>query len=134
MSDQFDTVLSESKEELREGIVASVRSTMSEMVEEAKEAKYGNKEELAEEESEDEEEESEDEDESEEDDDTVEEAASGKLIDTKENGDKKAKVYWSSADQEYTVKLFVGGKHETKADYFTDDKTDATGTANQMIK
>ena len=41
-----------------------------------------------------------------------------------------AKVYYDSEWQEYVVKFYEGGKYNPEADYFTDDKDDAIGTAN----
>lgn len=35
-------------------------------------------------------------------------------------------------DGEYRVRLFIGGVHQAGADYFTDDKADATATAAAM--
>jgi len=55
----------------------------------------------------------------------------------KDNGNQ-AKVYkLSGNDNEgdpYHVKLFKNGKHHEPADYFTNDKDDAHGTAKQMVK
>lgn len=35
---------------------------------------------------------------------------------------------------EYKTKFFVNGIHQKDADYFTDDKSDATGTAQAEIR
>ena len=56
-----------------------------------------------------------------------------KLINTVNFGNKTAKVYFNSELKEYQVKLFKSGKHEKDADYFTDDKADANGTAEHMV-
>jgi len=37
-------------------------------------------------------------------------------------------------DGEYRVRLFVGGKYQAGADYFTTDRQDAKDTAIQMVK
>lgn len=37
-------------------------------------------------------------------------------------------------DDEYIVQLFINGKYQKDADYFTDDKDDAKQTAKAMIK
>lgn len=54
------------------------------------------------------------------------------------NGKLRADVIkLSGADNEgdpYIVKLFKNGKHYEPADYFTDDKVDAIGTAKMMVK
>ncbi len=42
----------------------------------------------------------------------------------------KATVYWDAEWQEYIVKL----KGNPNADYYTDDKADAYGTAKEMDK
>lgn len=39
----------------------------------------------------------------------------------------------SKKDGEYCVKLYIDGVYQKGADYFTDDKEDAEGTAKQMI-
>lgn len=63
-----------------------------------------------------------------------------KLIQTVKDDAKgtEAKVYhMTGADDRgdpYMVKLFKKGKHQQFADYFTDDKNDAFGTAKHMIK
>lgn len=63
-----------------------------------------------------------------------------KLVHTEKNDAKKsvAKVYhMTGADDQgdpFMVKLFVDGKHKEFADYFTDDKADAVGTAKHMVK
>ena len=53
------------------------------------------------------------------------------------NGNQ-SKVYKLSGEHDegdpYHVKLFKGGKHYEPADYFTNDKEDAHGTAKHMVK
>lgn len=47
---------------------------------------------------------------------------------------KQAKVYKDSELGEHKVKFFVDGVHQKDADYHTDDKEDAKGTANTFVK
>lgn len=56
-----------------------------------------------------------------------------KLISTHENGKHKAKVYKNSDLGEHQVKFYTDGKHHVDADYHTDDKEDAEGTAKHQI-
>ena len=46
----------------------------------------------------------------------------------------QAKVYYDPDTEEYTCKLFIGNpwRYVASADYFTDDKNDALGTAKRM--
>lgn len=53
---------------------------------------------------------------------------------TSSDGKKVAKVYRDSEWDEYHVKHYTDGKHHTKADYHTDDKDDAHGTAKHFVK
>ena len=53
---------------------------------------------------------------------------------TSESGKKVAKVYKDSEWGEYRVKHYTDGKHHVKADYHTDDKEDAHGTAKSWLK
>lgn len=54
----------------------------------------------------------------------------GRRLVFKTDGDSDfAKVYYDSEWQEYVVKFYEGGKYIPEADYFTDDKDDAIGTA-----
>lgn len=46
---------------------------------------------------------------------------------------KKAVVYKDSEWDEYVVRFFRNGKYESGADYHTDDKEDAVGTANNWV-
>lgn len=57
-----------------------------------------------------------------------------RLISTHTNGNKTAKVYKDSEWGEHRVKLHIDGKHQKNADYHTDDKEDAVGTAKKMIE
>lgn len=47
---------------------------------------------------------------------------------------EKAIVYYNSEDEEYCVKFYKDGEYQKDADYFTDDKDDAIGTAKLQIK
>lgn len=49
------------------------------------------------------------------------------------NGNKKATVHKDSDVGEYKVKFHTDGKHHAEADYHTDDKDDAHGTAKHWI-
>lgn len=53
---------------------------------------------------------------------------------TSKDGSRCAKVYRDSEWDEYHVKHYKDGKHQTKADYHTDDKDDAHGTAKHFVK
>ncbi len=57
-----------------------------------------------------------------------------RLIKTYTNGNKSAKIHKDSEWNEYKVSHYVDGKHKHKADYFTDDKDDAHGTAQIFVK
>lgn len=57
-----------------------------------------------------------------------------KLISTHEHGKHTAKVYKNSDLGEHQVKFYTNGKHHVDADYHTDDKEDAEGTAKDQIK
>lgn len=56
-----------------------------------------------------------------------------RLIDTKTNDVKVAKIYRDAENQEFVVKFFISNVHQINADYFTDDKSDAIGTANVFV-
>lgn len=45
-----------------------------------------------------------------------------------------AHVYYCKDDSEYIVLLYKNGKELKAATYFTDDKSDAIGTAKHMIE
>lgn len=64
----------------------------------------------------------------------LEEAAKLIKTHTSADGKKVAKVYRDSEWDEYHVKHYTDGKHHTKADYHTDDKEDAHGTAKHFVK
>jgi hypothetical protein len=57
-----------------------------------------------------------------------------KLIGKWSKGSATAKAYWSADDQEYTVRLWCGNTERKGATYFTDDKSDAVGTAKAMLE
>lgn len=57
-----------------------------------------------------------------------------KLVHTASKGNRTAKVYRDSDNQEYHVKHFTDGKHHEKADYYTNDKEDAHATAQHWLK
>jgi len=61
-----------------------------------------------------------------------------KKIHSVSNGKNRADVFkLTGADDEgdpFIVKLFKGGRHYEPADYYTDDKNDAIGTAKMMVK
>ncbi len=50
-----------------------------------------------------------------------------------EDGIHKVKVYFDSDYSEYVCQLFKDTKHIKNADYFTDDRQDAFGTAHAML-
>lgn len=55
----------------------------------------------------------------------------GKLVSTHEHRGKSAKVY--KVDGEFLVKFYNDGEHLKDADYETNDKSDAQGTAKHFI-
>ena len=55
-----------------------------------------------------------------------------RLMKTIGEGKKTAKIYKNPGSGEYQVKHFLDGQHQKKADYFTDDKDDAHGTADSF--
>jgi len=57
-----------------------------------------------------------------------------KRIHTTTLGDKVAKVYRDSEFNEYRVRLYIQGKLNEPADYFTGDKDDAIDTAFAMVR
>jgi hypothetical protein len=57
-----------------------------------------------------------------------------RLMKTIGEGKKTAKVYKNPSSGEYQVKHFLDGQHQKKADYFTDDKDDAHGTADSFTR
>ena len=57
-----------------------------------------------------------------------------RLMKTHTDGNKMAKVYKDADFGEYRVKHYVDGKHQTKADYHTDDVSDANSTAGSFLR
>lgn len=51
----------------------------------------------------------------------------------KTQGNRTTKIHWDSDWKEYRVSLYIDGKHIKEARYFTDDKTDAIGSAKLML-
>lgn len=45
----------------------------------------------------------------------------------------EAKIHYDASLQEYRVRLYINGKAQPDADYFTNDRTDAENTAIRMI-
>jgi len=58
---------------------------------------------------------------------------SHRLVSTHDSGNRTAKVYKCSDTGEHVTKFFLDDKHQKDADYFTDDKHDAQGTAKHWI-
>lgn len=44
-----------------------------------------------------------------------------------------AKVYRDAENDEFVSRFYINGKHNPSADYFTNDKADAVGTADWHI-
>ena len=63
-----------------------------------------------------------------------EEKSSLRLSKTMKLGPHEAKVYRNTETGEHQVKFYTDGKHHSKADYYTDDKEDAHGTATVGLK
>jgi hypothetical protein len=63
-----------------------------------------------------------------------EEKSSLRLSKTMKLGPHDAKVYRNTETGEHQVKFYTDGKHHSKADYYTDDKQDAHGTATVGLK
>ena len=61
----------------------------------------------------------------------IEEGA--RLVKVHTHGNKSAKVYKDNEYGEYRVKHYTDGKHHSKADYHTDNKDDAHGTAHHWL-
>ena len=57
-----------------------------------------------------------------------------RLMKTHTDGNKMAKVYKDADFGEYRVKHYVDGKHQTKADYHTDDVRYANSTAGSFLR
>lgn len=47
---------------------------------------------------------------------------------------RSAVVFYDFDFGEFVVKLFVNGVYDASADYFTDDRCDACGTADAMVE
>ena len=63
-----------------------------------------------------------------------EEKSSLRLSKTMKLGPHEAKVYRNTETGEHQVKFYTDSKHHSKADYYTDDKEDAHGTATVGLK
>jgi hypothetical protein len=63
-----------------------------------------------------------------------EEKSSLRLSKTMKLGPHEAKVYRNTETGEHQVKFYTDNKHHSKADYYTDDKEDAHGTATVGLK
>lgn len=50
-------------------------------------------------------------------------------IATRQNGALKAEIHHNKEYDEYLVKFYIVGVYQKRADYFTDDKSDAISTA-----
>lgn len=57
-----------------------------------------------------------------------------RTVHTIENGERKAVVQWSALAHEYRVRLWIAGVCDPQADYFTDDREDAIGTAEELAR
>lgn len=57
-----------------------------------------------------------------------------RLIQSKQYADRTVKVYYNHHLNEYTSQLYLRGYHQVDADYFTDSKVDALGTADAMLR
>jgi hypothetical protein len=63
----------------------------------------------------------------------LEEDGHRRLVMKDDNGAKSYKIYKDVDWGEYVVKFFVNGRHLPDADYHTDDKNDAVGTAQIFL-
>ena len=50
------------------------------------------------------------------------------------SGNNLAAIYYNNRFSEYVVRFCTNGIHNVSADYFTDSKEDAVGTAEHQIK
>lgn len=57
-----------------------------------------------------------------------------KRIHTEQHGERIVHVEYNDSFDEYRCRLFVYGESRPQADYFTDDRDDAIGTAKLMAK
>jgi hypothetical protein len=58
----------------------------------------------------------------------------GKIISQNNGHVRRAYVSKRNEWGEYRVKLYIDGKYQQNADYFTDDKGDAVQTARAMVE
>ena len=67
---------------------------------------------------------------------SVNESSSKRLVKkmANEQSGKEAKVYLDREYAEYIVQFFDNGEYQREADYYTDDKDDAFGTAQMFLK
>ena len=56
-----------------------------------------------------------------------------RLITKVVKGNHSATIYYNSSLREYVVRFCTNGIHNVWADYFTDSKEDAVGTAEHQI-
>ena len=56
-----------------------------------------------------------------------------RLITKVTKGIYSAAVRYNSELKEYRVKFYINGVHQVDADYFTDSKNDAIGTAEHQV-
>lgn len=56
-----------------------------------------------------------------------------RLITKVTQGIYSAAIRYNSSLREYVVKFYVDGVHQVDADYFTDSKEDAIGTAEHQV-
>jgi hypothetical protein len=63
----------------------------------------------------------------------VSEGSSMRIVAQDDSGAKSYRVYKDADWNEYVVKFYLNGRHQTDADYHTDDKNDAMGTAKQFL-
>lgn len=57
-----------------------------------------------------------------------------RLLAAKFNGAKSIKIYRDAEWQEFVVRFYQDGKELKDAEYRTDDKSDAEGTADHYLK
>lgn len=50
-----------------------------------------------------------------------------------QNGERKAVIHFIPAAHEFRVRLWLAGVCDPEADYFTNDREDAEGTAQAMV-
>jgi hypothetical protein len=64
----------------------------------------------------------------------LDEGTAMRLVARGGEGSNTYKIYKDTEWNEYVVKFYVNGEHQSEADYHTDDKDDAVGTAEKFIK